>query len=414
MKAKYTIAVACVIATMACVIFSFQSQKRKWGFAFVECDTAPSLIIFIPGLQTKNISAEEYTSMLTKLFPDSPIQVIKWESDWTFLEWSIAVNRADLFVDSMVDMIEKKPKEEQEKLILIGHSLGGRIAVRALAKLADKKIRIRRGIFLGAAIPDDDEDIYKAIQASLKPCVNISNREDYMLRNAYGIFGENTPNAYLKGALGAYGSRLRYPKFSLFEYKVIDDIDIASGVKAEKSKGGDNKYGNHEAKYYIAELGRRLADIRRFDIMFLTSNPRRWSVEKDTWKLINQIQGWQLRKHCLTDQYQIMSPWENILLINEEVMVKEVFESLEKRIKDADSFNALNIVVDQGDNNTLMKVIPCDSFWTLDDYIDGWLLQHHLFGKYRIVDNRDIQRANGSKEQMKASFEKIKFQLQQK
>ena len=44
------------------------------------------------------------------------------------------------------------PLKEQQKIILIGHSLGGRIAIKTIATLAKSQTFIRKVIFLVTAI----------------------------------------------------------------------------------------------------------------------------------------------------------------------------------------------------------------------------------------------------------------------
>ena len=53
------------------------------------------------------------------------------------------------------------PAAEREELTIVGHSLGGRITARVLARLAEKGLRVRQAVLLAAAIPYEDPDLAK-------------------------------------------------------------------------------------------------------------------------------------------------------------------------------------------------------------------------------------------------------------
>lgn len=410
------IAIISLILVGVCIYTSIQNKKKtaleeikKAGLEEIKKELEPPFILFVPGFKSKGVSADEYSAILKEVFPKSEIEIAKWESGLSTRDWHIVIDNAELFAEELFERIEKIETSERENLVLIGHSLGGRIVIRALAKLASQNKKIRRGVFLGAAIPDDDSDVSQAIRATIFPCINIYSRDDYVLRNVYGTVGEKNTEAYMKCALGAYGSRLRHPNLAMLEFKAAFSV---KGKKEDEIQ--DEKYNNHLARKYILELGEHLNDNSINSALFPPMSPRRWSLEKDSWEKVSQIEGWTLYKHVLTMQYKIVSPWGNVSVLADEEKALMEYERLQANLLQAQKYNSLTIIVENEDT-PLMKVIPTPGIelWKTEEESNGWLLQCNVVGTYRIVDAHDFQRAHGKKAQMKRVFENIKAQFQE-
>ena len=69
-----------------------------------------------------------------------------------------------------------------------------------------------------------------------------------------------------------------------------------------------------------------------------------------------------------------------------------------------------SIIVPQDLPNTPVKVTPEPGDETVDS-VEGWKLQHFGTGLYRIVDPLGIQRASGSEQAMRKSFEVVRSQF---
>ena len=404
---KYAIISAIAATLIIVALLCFYSSKRRMDV--VESVEKPPEILFIPGFKSKHVLENEYKQMLKSVFPDSAIEVMKWESNVSVLDWPKAVELADLSVSQVLDKIGRMEAEKRENLVLVGHSLGGRMVIRTLAKLADKNIRIRRGIFLAAAIPDDDQDIQKAVKATKKPCINIFNREDQILRTVYGIVGENNSDAVMKGALGAYGCRKRLPSLALLEFKLMNE----TGNKT-----------SHDAQNYFVALRSRIRDAKLASCLFPPMRVRRGSLKNGAWKEIRQKDGWKLCRHDSTGQYKVESPWGNLVMMDDSDVILSTFEHLEENLASVGRYNELKITVENG--VAPVKVIPVglermtDTLgfkWETEEECEGWLLQRKEIPlikeakTYRLVDDRDILRAQGDKDSLKRSFKKIKEQL---
>lgn len=380
-------------------------EIKHAGFELVNRELRAPFILFVPGFLSRGVSDVDYSEILRGVFPKSEVEIAKWESGLSASDWSVAIDNAELFAEELFEKIEKLDASERGNLVLIGHSLGGRIVIRTLAKLANQNEKIRRGVFLGAAIPDDDSDVSQALRATIFPCINIYSRDDYVLRNVYGTVGEKNTEAYMKCALGAYGSRLRHPNLAMLEFSI---------KRENKDEIQDKKYDNHLARNYILKLGEYLNDNSNISALFPPMSPRRLSLEKDSWEKVNQIEGWTLYKHILTKQYKIVSPWGNVSVLADEEKALMEYEKLQANLLQAQKINSRTIIVENEDT-PLMKVIPTPVFvgWETEEESNGWLLQCNPFGTYRIVDAHDFQRAHGKKAQMKRVFENIKAQFQE-
>lgn len=411
--------VSCVVTL--CILFSLSEKTpeqsgQKNGNAssvppeppndFIVSENIPPDILFIPGLKSKGVPPEEYSESLHKVFPDSKIDVKKWESNWELLDWPVAVDRAEKTVTFFVEEIERLPDEKRQNLVLIGHSLGGRIAVRTLARLADSNIRIKRGIFLGSAIPDDDPDFEKALTATLMPCINIYNREDYVLRSIYGLTTENTgEKEFQPSALGAFGSFRKYPMAMLLEFGVTP-------APNEKQKGQKEKLENHMAIFYIEEIGLQITEKCMHNYLYPPTHIRRWSLTKGDWQEIDNVQNWRLQKNTVSGQSRILSPWDHVLLVDDDEQAKGYFASISMDLRKNTRLNQ-PIVTPNKDEPIKVPPLPGTSWKTIEEY-DGWQLQHGLI-RYRIVDNRDYQRLLGFQEtNIQQQFAQIKEQLQQR
>ena len=64
--------------------------------------------------------------------------------------------------------------------------------------------------------------------------------------------GENDSEAYLKCALGAYGSRIHYPDLSMLEFKA----DFSAKGTKQDDKGQDDLFLLHDNQIYQIKNGK--------------------------------------------------------------------------------------------------------------------------------------------------------------
>lgn len=207
---------------------------------------AEDKIIFVPGwlshpLASVFLKNANYELHLRQIWKKETIKIQFWEST---RGWNQSRDNADKFAETLAKELIAMPEAEREKTILIGHSLGGRITVKTLAILAQKDIKVRQGIALGAAIPADCSELQAALRASERPFINIFSYDDNVLKYAYG-------NAERIFALGFCGSYREYDH--LKQYTFVNpnarDVDLITEAK---------ELMLHSSALYI----RKLRDVR--------------------------------------------------------------------------------------------------------------------------------------------------------
>ena len=167
------------------------------------------LALVCPGWMTENDSGDEIEEILSPIFPNARFEFFRWKSNvgWTEARDYVDADSASQLLDTLRDS-----GVELSNVALFGHSLGARMAVRALAALADEPEkkglwsrkptnRVAQAFLMGAAINADDPDIPKAALATISPLCNFYNRSDralsYFYRfaeqsNALGLTGRET------------------------------------------------------------------------------------------------------------------------------------------------------------------------------------------------------------------------------
>ncbi len=369
-------------------------------------------VIFVPGLWTEDNAEDMYREWLEEAFPGCEISIRQWKSNRVL--WERAKLDADLLAGELAKEVFAMTEAERENLVLVGHSLGARVVIRAMSDINGYGMSIRRGIFLGAALPDDDECIAKALLASRCPCINVSNRKD----NVLSVIYSSVVADHELCALGAYGSKDKYPEASMVDVRIAengeehqDDSTIWNVLKNVIQKNLDN-YQRHYAELYFDELKATLENDELVPILNPTMKLRRFTRRFKMWSTVSKSFKWELKRHWLTRQLAIVNPAGVMVAVGDSNEIKEGFDELKRQLQDADLRNNLKINVMQEDEVAVEKVLPIDALWKTVDEFDGWQLQKSKYGgNYRIVDPRDFLRASGGEEKMRESFNAIREQL---
>ncbi len=261
---------------------------------------------YIPGWLRCHAPESETVTSLQETFRDSEVTYRDWEGN--SLVWQEAVSTADAEGQKLYEELKGMSSAQRESLVLIGHSLGGRIVVRALAKLAQDGLKVRQGILLGAALPYTDSDISKATSASQQPILNICNFRDVTLKYIYGsVGGEEAP------ALGANGVTQIIPNY----IECVIPAGFVKGVEFENPAmdlPGMKDLVSHHAKFYAEYLGKLLrgeVSEKNSEIMVPQGN---LNIQTGTtggliwWNTLDSCQGWQLQKNILTGHCRILTP----------------------------------------------------------------------------------------------------------
>lgn len=359
------------------------------------------VIIYVPGWKNKGVSQEEQVMLLQKIYPHSKIFVKVWDSDGDF---ETCKNRADKYVEKLFSEICAMAQEEQRNLILIGHSLGGRIAVKTVARLKSKNICIRKGVFLGAAIPDNASEIAMALGATIEPCINIHNKNDFVLRHIYSVFGDG-----LLDALGAYGYSKPFYGVHMLQYEIKSNENTVTSLDDYKGK-----MDNHNVKQYMAKL----AEIEK---TYLPPSSTDWrnalaQTLPTTWTVLEKCCNWRLETKKMTSTYRIVNAHNQTIFCGNKQNALSLWEQYSTYYTKTtqDAINQIQVIQDK--KNPIIKVVPLG--WENLDEINGWRLQRKKVPfrgmVYRIIDPKDFQRANGSEQKMREAFNNIRIQIEKR
>ena len=154
---------------------------------------------YIPGWMRTEKPHEGVLECISNAFPKAKIEFKAWDGDR--LVWPHAVESADKEAWRFAFEAAMLPREERENLVIVGHSLGARITARVLARLGEHGLKVRQGLLLAAALPNDDADLAKMGAGSARSVVSVRNPKDVTLRYAYRIAGGEDAVAF--GAKGA-------------------------------------------------------------------------------------------------------------------------------------------------------------------------------------------------------------------
>mgnify|MGYP002677983791 FL=1 len=286
-------------------------------------------VLFIPGWLRCHAKEQESFKVVKECFPDDEVTYCDWEGN--SLVWTISRGRADQFAADLENRIAEMQPEDRAEVTLVGHSLGGRIAVRVMAGLARREMKLRQGILLGAAIPYDDKDVMEMPAGSSKPVMNICNPKDVLLAYGYAPFGGE-----MTAALGSGGMASPLPE-NYAEYVVPDSV--VKDTTFDKLPVMDfyvvRRIANHHAKFYATCLrnileGRPLEAFEPMVLQDMPNLPMKVLDKGVFWKNLSECKGWKLQQNRITGHCRILTPER----VREAWGGREEMEEAFKKIRD--------------------------------------------------------------------------------
>jgi pimeloyl-ACP methyl ester carboxylesterase len=289
---------------------------------------AVAVVWFIPGWLRTDEPAQDVLACATRAFPGASVEFKSWDGDNVL--WPSAVANADKEAWRFAFEIATMERARRENLTLVGHSLGGRILARVLARLSEKNLRIRQAVLLGAAIPADDADLKKMGRATRQPVLALCNPADVTLRYVYATVGGEGAVAF--GANGALT-----PCENVVECvtptNVTDEVDIdAIWGRFPAVK----RIANHSEKFYMAYARRLLQGEAPSDaIMVPQGLPTLEGPVADSgvwWEMLEEAAGWKLEKNKVTGHCRILSPGKCRKAWGAEAQMRAAFEKVKFRL----------------------------------------------------------------------------------
>jgi len=211
-------------------------------------------ILYVPGWHRCACGEDEALRFVATAFPEAEVSAYDWNGNCA---WRKARGNADAAAERLADELIALPAEERARLTLVGHSLGGRVVVRALARLGQRGLKVQRAVVMAAAIPADDADIVDFAAATLKPVEIVCNERDTMLTFGYRPFGGEK-----SAALGAVGvaAPLANCRVSFVPPETVASAPVA-GLWAKV--GLFRSLAAHYAPFYLEHV-RQFCDERRW------------------------------------------------------------------------------------------------------------------------------------------------------
>ncbi len=283
-----------------------------------------AMVWYIPGWLRTSEPAEGVMDCVTNAFPEAKAEFKAWDGD--NIVWPISVDSADKESWRIAFEIAMMSPEERAKLTLVGHSLGGRITARVLARLSEHGLKVRQAILLGAAIPSNDPDLAKMGRASDLPVLAICNPDDITLRYVYAIAGGE------KGvAFGANGTLT--PCENVVECVTPTNITSETSIEGIWAKSQTLKrIANHHEKFYI-DYSRRIleGETPSGKVMVPQGFP---SVEGRVmdweiwWDVLETASGWKLERHKVTRHCRILDPKKTRVAWGRESDMRAAFKKV--------------------------------------------------------------------------------------
>ena len=287
---------------------------------------------FIPGWLRSEKPADGVLECVTNAFPTAKVEFKAWDGD--NVVWPLSVDSADKESWRIAFEIAMMPPDVRTNLTLVGHSLGGRITARVLARLAENGLKVKQAILMGAAIPSDDPDLEKMGRASALPVLAVCNPDDVVLRYVYTMVGA-VVGGEKATAFGANGTPS--PCENVVECVTPTNITRQVEIGEKWAKMSVLKdIANHHEKFYIG-YAKRLLDGEEPSgkVMVPQGFPGISGHVMDSmvwWDVLDSSGGWKLEKNKVTGHCRIIDPDKLRKAWGREAEMRAAFEKVKQQI----------------------------------------------------------------------------------
>lgn len=294
------------------------------------CAGAGESVIFVPGWYTEWINYSSHLSLLKTMFPAAEIRVHKWNSNRL---WKNAKVSALEEVDEICAKI--KNSSSAGDVTLIGHSLGGGVAIKCAGKLAAENIRIRRIILLGTAANPGEKELAVLQKVSASPVINIFCPDDNILK-LYIRQEQKFP-------LGFSGISHRMPHFLQFRMPVsgggimLGKLTLPDGRSLETLRESAAHLAVNYLKYLQLALSGKCQEFY-MDYAALEKIAAQDQVAPDKlpgFRTVAAFDSWELSERKLRQRFRITAPSGKMFYYADRRSAKRNFNAIVKRIQNA-------------------------------------------------------------------------------
>ena len=283
---------------------------------------------YVPGWMRTKEPEELAWNSFTNVFSASETSFRKWDGNQL---WTTAAKNADLEAAKLADEIRKMPENRRARLTLVGHSLGGRIVARTLARLSLDGVKVKRGILLAPAIPANDLELQKMGLGSKEPLIVVANPDDITLKYVYTIAGGEDGPAY--GASAAF----KTPK-NVKEVRVPEDITKNTVIDAFWGRfNAVKEIANHHASFYFEELSRVLDGKESKGVRVMVPQDKinfEWKVMDAGvwWDILDEKDGWKLERNIVTGHCRILNPEKVRVAWGSQEKMEKAFKKVKSQL----------------------------------------------------------------------------------
>lgn len=295
----------------------------------------PSNVWLIHGFQDQQTVFISETNTLKKIYPDiGQVSIKRWASPEisnllnTKGEWDRALAQSQAMVQKLWREIVNLSEEQRQNLILIGHSLGGAIVIRALALCAQNHIKIDHFVIAGAAMDNNDSDLLLALKTVRNKSFSLVNMRDYAL-GFYCVFEGHA-------ALGTgYMSAQTPENFCEIASSQENSHDLGKYLNKYLSCVQQQKYVSDEILVPQDMLNWRLpvtnGGIMRKFKQFVEENL--YKMDVSFWNIVDKMQSWELQQNIIIGQYRIISPEGLRMAWGNKTTMEIAFNKVKKQLE---------------------------------------------------------------------------------
>jgi len=357
----------------------------------------PPLVWFVHGMIMVRDEFNLEMEYLWKIFPNaSAVTMKRWAAprgpDLSLeMHWDRSVVEAEKFAKKLALEIESLSERDRERLVLVGHSLGGRIAVRALASFFRRNhLQIRQCVLAGAAMDFNDPDLTEAVFASSLPVCSLINPRDVMM-NAYRIADHRT-------GLGT-GCLFPMDENEFYEIALVDT-------------------NTHFGYEYL----RRLFECIQNDdfsnpevIVPQVIPPIYFPKFGGRWTTLDEFLGWKLQKHSATGLCRILDHEENLTVGGRGPEVKLAFARVRQQLTEQEKFQPPtdNWVFSNSKPRVNFSSAGSAAWWIDVEEFKGWRVQKsRATAKWRLLDPESRKRVFGGEYEVREAFQFVKNRIE--
>ena len=263
-------------------------------------------VFFVPGWRTGYSAREGCVRIMRDIWPGVPITVKSWNSRVSYEE---ARNNAAAFSKKLFDEIRSMPEARRRELILVGHSIGAKIALEVISCLADENMQILEAALLGAAVPDDDARMWDLFKVVRTRCYGVAFSGDAVLKLLYPLSETGTP-------LGVAGWKFHHPRW----------VEARIGQKLS--------FFNHYAYLYLEELDRLIDSLPPPQEIVIADAvvPYHWDENGLYWQKIDNVSKWELQKHLFYPEFRILDPEKRVRYTGSEDAARKTFADIVRQL----------------------------------------------------------------------------------